>query len=152
MMMNIQKNRGVTLMELMLALVVIAVLLFLAVRYYTVAREGAKVAQAISRIDMAVNASYKWLEGMNQTGFRTINADKLVDKGLLLKQDIKNPWIGTDMSIGPYAVDSDHVSIEYLGIPKTACQSLAAKLKEKTYKSNSECGLKNNAWYFLGVF
>lgn len=159
MMMKIRKNHGVTLMELMLALVVIVVLMFMAVRYYSVARENVKVAETVHRINLAVDASYKWLEGQNQKDFTGITAQKLVDTGLLSEQDTVNPWGGRfdKIVINGFPGAEQYVAIGYYGLPKTVCQSLKQKFMDKVQKINNKprsvcIDQPKVGWGFWGAF
>lgn len=151
------KQLGVTLMELLLALVVIAVIMFMAIRYYTIAREGAKVSEAVTNVNAAVNASYEWMQGVNQADFTGISTTELINKGLLVAQDIKNPWDSSQaMTITPYPNQTNYVAITYTGIPQTACENLKqrfyAKVKEIGGSPASTCAQSGNEWYFRGGF
>lgn len=140
----IKKSNGVTLLELLLVLAVIAAAMFMTVRYFVIARTNYKVVQTIDRINTLVDASYKWVEGQpNFCGSPTsgcaspspnaISLQRLNDAGLISSGDMIDPWNGkTDITVFQFN-SGKNVAI---GFPPLDCsgkiyQALLAKLKSR---------------------
>lgn len=134
------KNLGITLLEVLLSVIVITTLIFAATRYYTTARENAKVMQAVSVINNIANASYTWVEGQpNFEGFG-LNGLEILINAKLLPDNYKNsddgtsnnanPWKGSiDVSgSGTIAPFSSTLKIILYNVPKNACKALNQKI------------------------
>lgn len=124
-----RENKGISLLEIMLVIVIISAISLSATRYYLVTREGARVAQAADVIHNIAEASYTWVQA--QSGFSGISLSVLTDTKLL-PDDYStnptkiNPWHGSlDLS-----VNSDNNLQVTLGSISSynVCQDLAAKV------------------------
>lgn len=126
-----QKNvqRGIGLLELMLALAIIAVLLIMATRYYQSTSQAQKVNQAASDIQAILAATANYRAG-NPTGAFTIASLK----GFLPQSwgdaSKANPW-GGGYTAKEGTKDS-YAIIGATGIPTTACEALSALTKVNT--------------------
>lgn len=166
-------QKAITLLELMLVLLIIAAILFTAIRYYANVRENAKVSEAAAQINLVVDAAYKWMAMQNQNNFcggndtknctNPINLQKLMDAGLLTKNDIKSPWPAADAQLLGLQVNENldnpmYVNVGYNRIPKTACESLVERFKNKVVIINNkptvDCTYQGQAvqWQFYGGF
>ena len=119
------KFRGISLLELMLALVIIAMIVFTVTRYYSVTEENLKVTQAVEMINNIVKASYQWVEG--QPDFKNISIQALIDAGLIPDSYKVNPWKGA-VTI-PGSTLASVLTINMYDLPRTSCQNLLEKLK-----------------------
>jgi Tfp pilus assembly protein PilE len=132
-----REQRGISLLELMLALVVVGALLLLVTRYYQQTRENMRIAQAIEMINNAVNAGYKWLEG--QPNFKAVKVTVLADSQFLpqsYKEGNANPWKGTIDVVS--ANNSDYMTVILTGIPTKSCQNLKEKMLNRALKINNQ--------------
>ncbi|MGB6977090.1 MAG: type 4 pilus major pilin [Gammaproteobacteria bacterium] len=135
------EQKGISLLELMLALVVISALLLLATRYYQQTRENLRVAQAIEMTNNVVNASYKWLEG--QPSFSGISIPTLISSQFLSKSydGNSNPWKGT-IAVGP-ATDTSYIVVTLTNIPSKSCQNLKEKMLNRALKTSDNRDMPN---------
>lgn len=78
-----RKCLGIGILELMLALSIIAVLIVLATRYYNTTRTQQQISQAVADIQAIVGAANSFIIGRPETGFTGIDLDDLYDAGLL---------------------------------------------------------------------
>jgi type II secretory pathway pseudopilin PulG len=131
------EQKGISLLELMLALVVISALLLLTARYYQQTRENLRVAQAIEMINNVVKTSYGWLEG--QPNFGGIRLDTLISSKFLpsFYSGNSNPWKGTievtsaDIKDNNQNVIANHVTVILTNIPAKSCQNLKEKMQSR---------------------
>lgn len=115
---------GIGLLELMLALVIIAVLLLMSVRYFEQASEAKKVADSVKIIHTLIDASFKWVEGQNDfTGFGGVS--DLVNAGILSSDwnTKRDPW-GGNISIIEDNNDKNKISIILDGVPIESCRAI----------------------------
>jgi prepilin-type N-terminal cleavage/methylation domain-containing protein len=133
-----RKQQGVSLLELMLALLVISGLLLLATRYYQQTRESLRVTQAIEMINNVVNASYKWLAG--QPNFSSSNPSfsiPILVTAQFLPQsygttviNTANPWKGS-INVVAASTDNNYITISLSNIPPKSCQNLIEKMQNR---------------------
>ena len=97
---DLNSNKGIGLLELMLSIIVITAIVLGATKYYLVAREAMKVTQAQEIINSVAEAAYKWVEGSpNWSG---LSMDELVtQKGLLPSRYLGkiDPWGGAEVQV-----------------------------------------------------
>lgn len=125
------RQDGFNLLELMLALLVVAALLFTTIRYFVSAEKESRVTQAIKQIDTLVQASYDWVQG--EPSFYKLSIDKLVDSGYLpngFKTGTKNPWLG-NITISADANNPHRLRISLTSVPHKACINLMEKLRSQ---------------------
>lgn len=80
------KCKGIGLLELMLALVVISTLIVMATRYYESASQSQKLAQTVADIRSVVAAERKWRVGQNLATATPPSISTLTSMGLLPKE------------------------------------------------------------------
>lgn len=128
---DVRKQKGNTLLEVLLVLAVSSVLLTLAVRYFNTVDLNRQVTEAISKIDIISRASYEWLSAERQGDFSLISNDGLITLGLVSEADMMSPWGG------PIAVsggdDLQHVKISLNGLGPAGCQNLHRHLLNIAY-------------------
>lgn len=132
---NIDKQRGIGLLELMLALAIIAILLVMATRYFITTSRSEQVNRAVNQIGAINGAVSNWKS--SRVDYTGLDAKALNDIGAIPAAEwngtaIVSPW-GTDVTVGPAAggegagADNSRYSITYSGIPTWACASLEQK-------------------------
>ena len=118
-----KKLRGISLLELILVLAVVAILLVIATRFFEVANRSRQVNNAYQDIKTISAASQSWWEdhGRNYTKLK-LTLTKLVEGGYLVKSYQSNPWGGI---ISVTAASSDQVKVEMTELDTKACANLA---------------------------
>lgn len=140
-----ERQRGNSLLEVLLVLAVSSVLIVLAIRYFTVVDLNMRVARAISQIDMVSRASYEWLEYERAADFSKINAQALLESHLIAKEDLKSPWGGAiEVTAGQ---DPSHVKISLSGISAYGCQDLTRHLQSVAYAEALAQACKQGTYY-----
>jgi Tfp pilus assembly protein PilE len=118
---------GIGLLELMLALAIIAILLVMATRYFETTRGAQQINQALQMLQTTMTASDNWYttyKSYRDTPKGDVDITKLADLGLVPKDfttDTINPW-GGKISVTPK--DNDHVNIELTAVPAGDCKYL----------------------------
>lgn len=120
-----QRSTGIGLLELMLSLLVIAIIIFTATKYFTLTSENLRVAQAGEMVNNITDASYKWSQG--QPDFTNVSIQALNLSGFLPNDYDKGPWPGSTISIAPDST-KQKIVITITGMTATACQNLAEKM------------------------
>lgn len=126
-----KKQLGISLLEVLLSLSIIAIILVLATRYFFVATNNNKVNTAVSQVSGIVAAVHTW-KGIN-TSYEGVNVQVLYDAGQLENfpgldattasaVELKDLW-GDQYDVAP-AGDNNHVTIS-LTLPTAGnCQAL----------------------------
>lgn len=132
------KNLGVTLLELMLVLSVIAAIALAVTRYYATAREEAKITQAVSMVNDVVSASFTWVGGFSNFGGDpqasppiSLNTSTLVKAGLLPAIYLKanaNPWQGS-IKVAVGKADTNKMEVTLDKVPINSCTALKKKIE-----------------------
>jgi type II secretory pathway pseudopilin PulG len=117
------KQRGISLLEVMLSISVIALILVMATRFFYVANNNNKVNTAISQVAGLEAAMYSW-KGANLT-YEGVDIDKLFAAGELVnfpgsgeengKQVLYTPWGTSEYMVE--AVEGGGAAIRAANIP-----------------------------------
>lgn len=119
-----QFNKGISLIELMLALAIIAILLVMATRYYVVARSEQQLNSGVEMVQAVQAASQKWLVEHND--YAGISLSELINYNLLPSKYTSNPWGGV---INVDAANNNaNVKITFENIPASACGNLVQRI------------------------
>jgi|GEM_PF-2146015 len=136
-----KQHLGLSLLELMLVLTVVATILLASTRFFRIATENAKVNNAVSMIHEITDASFKWYETNPAFDNGNFNFQTLVNMQLLpikyfnpSKPAIKNPWNG---GISIEAFGPEHFNVNMTGVPVVSCTKLKNQLAE--YNANCVC-------------
>lgn len=132
-------QRGISLLELMLSLAIIAILLVMATRYYQITRQSQQVDEAVEMITAVYTAGNSWLE--SHTGFADNMITEFIKDGSLpadFANPNVNPW-GGKLEAAPYLTTLTTLTVTMENVPSTACQNLAAKVSQKMPGSVSFC-------------
>lgn len=133
--MKIKKSiNGISLLELMLALAIIAVLLVMATRYFNLARNIQQTNEAENMLQTTMNAVDNWywtFKKFRGTPNGDISIENLVAMNLLPKDfanTTANPW-GGHLVINPQS--NGQVSIEFDNISSKDCTTLQNNMTKK---------------------
>lgn len=140
------KQYGISLLEVLLSLVVIATITTMAIRYFTVTTRSMRVSTSIKEIKRLTNISYEWLEAQHQIDFSgkptgsPISMQVLADTRLIenLDHEKYNPWGGT-INVEPGSNPS-YVKITLTQIPQKDCRAIVRLLKNSNHLKNTPCG------------
>jgi type II secretory pathway pseudopilin PulG len=172
----IYKQRGFSLAEALLVVVIGATIIAMTIRLLTQNTFTSKIAQVDATIQTLTNASYTWLQAQNQLDFNggaacassgganEINMQKLYDAGLITFNCPTtgvcsvNPWGGTvrvEHYSNPYTpstCDSQYVMITYTNVPLLACRSLVNRMALLSYKDQTQAAqCTQNGSYFIAL-
>lgn len=157
-----KKQLGISLLEIVLALVIIASIVTLSVRYFTVTSRQLKVTHAEKQIREVTKASYEWLQAQMQQNFSsnpdgtTINMEQLINAGLITSNDqddhvyLLNPW-GGRVLVTPGA-DPSYVRITMTNVPEKDCRSLRQQLITVTRRNSPEPSCSSDVNQYFGEF
>lgn len=145
-----KKNFGITLLEVMLSLVVIAVIVALSIRYFGVSENQAKVSTAATNVKTLVQASQDWLSEQKAADFTNITNAALLNAGLVTNADLTNPWNSTiPICVQPggaaqvSGASSMHVAIYILISDPGSCNLLSGELSNAILSTdgNTQCAI-----------
>lgn len=125
-----KKSLGISLLEVLLAVVIIGLIITLSIRYFLVAQRGLRIEQSIASIKEITQASYQWLQQQRQGDFKSpkaISIDDLVSIGLIQTQMTKDSWGGL-ITVEP-GQNEEYVKITLNNIPKVDCLGLARQIQ-----------------------
>ncbi len=148
--------RAFSLIELLLVLTVTAGLLLGGAKLFVSARNHAREAQALEKINNIVDASFRWLAAGNRKNFcgatgnsgcstTPITNQRLIDAGLLSRQEFYTPWKVNDAEalifVNPVSNKPEMLEISVPSVPAKICNSLVNKLANKA--ANAICNQNN---------
>lgn len=127
------KEKGIGLLELMLALAIISVLLVAATRYFASTDSSRKVNDAVNMLQAVINASEDWRTSKNS--YADISLTELEKQGLLPNWgDTSNPWGGGIIVAGT----ATSITLKLTNVPQKDCLSLSS-IMDKKGVTGSEC-------------
>lgn len=151
------KLNGISLIECLLSLAIIASISLMAVRYYIVTTRDMRVSEAITQIKRITSASYEWLSIQRQNDFsgsdggQTITIQQLVEDKLINDtKDTLTPW-GGQVQVAPADDDSKYIKITFNNVPQQACHNLAQQLDYINKDKTNTCENKRGN-VFVGEF
>ncbi len=128
------KSRGISLIELLLSLAIIAILLVMATRFYESTRSSQQVNDATNVLQHLMAASDKWFsvyKSYQKTDNGDISLPQLITLGWLPKNFVfanANPW-GGSINITPE--DSTHVKFMLAHVPAKDCLNMQELLQQQ---------------------
>lgn len=150
-------KKAISLLEILLALIIIASITMMAVRYFIITSRDAKITHAIRQVKTLTRASYAWLDAQRQADFSDKDGGTAVSTSALLEaqlidspQDTTDPWGGA-IEVAPGSNPS-YVKIELGQLPEKDCRNLTQQLKYINHakeESNCHTGDQN---IFIGEF
>src|SRR5579871_4245828 len=121
----LSKQCGITLLEVLLSLAIIAIILVTATRYFQSTHSSQQVNEAVKMLQSVVSASdnWYWTYKSYQTANGSININALADMNLVPSDfaSSSNPWGGT-ISVTPEG--DDHVKIQLTQMDTNDCNNL----------------------------
>ncbi len=143
------KLTGVTVIELLLVLAVIAAVLLGSTKLYQIVDNNRKVNDAVDMILAVYQAG-------GQYDTLPVNADNMiptfVDQGYLtsdFEQDSANPWGGSVKATTPSA---NQLSVTLSNVPAELCSNLGAKFKKMNNAQATPCDAEKTAQDFKVTF
>lgn len=134
-------QRGISLLELMLSLAVIAMVLVLATRYFMNTRTSQQVNEAAEMITAVYAAGESWLQTQNSLEKNMIPI--FINNGSIpsdFNESNINPWGGDIEAIG----DDEKLTVILNQVPADACQNLAVKIQQKMHPTQVTCHQTSN--------
>lgn len=138
--MKYSRERGISLLEIMLVLVVAAGIIIAASRYFTVTRLNQQVNEAATMINNVYVAA---LQYSNNNDLSTINISTLINGGSLpadFDNSEANPWSGSISAAGAGNV----LTVTLSNVPEKACANLTARFSSPT-SSSAVCNPNSGA-------
>lgn len=125
-----KKQAGISLLELVLAIAIVATMIIAATRFYQTTKQNAEAQNSLTMVHEIVDASYKWYE--SHPNFSTISFTELVKAGLLptsYNDDKRfNPW-GGHITIGAGS-SYDKLLLTFTEVPADPCKKLEQQLQQ----------------------
>lgn len=151
--MNNSLQRGLSLLEVLLSISIIAILIVMSVRLFSIAMLNTRVAESISQLKRLTRASYQWLETQSQQDFSNANGgtkitvNKLTSANLISAQDGTTPWGGT-VTIKPNPNDKTQVRIIFANVPAHACKNLGREMENVAISATTpaQCNAAENTF------
>lgn len=155
------RQLGISLLEVLLVLVIVASILLMAVRYFSVSVRNTRVATSVRQIQFLTRASYEWLQTQKQENFSddpngtTISLQKLIDAGLVTPDDkgeYLDSW-GGNIIVAP-GKDARFVKITFENLPGHACAQLRRQLTPiiRVGSNEPKCDQADNKNTYFGEF
>ena len=133
-----KNNKGIGLLELILAFTIIAVMLSIVVRYYTTVNSYGRVNTAVEILQSVIDGVEEWKAAKdNYSGITAIS--DLVERNLVpsnFSNSNINPWGG---SIAVVTKDAAHVTFALTNIPKNDFKMLDSLMQKKNVCPATAC-------------
>lgn len=85
-------KKGFTLVELLVVLVILAVIMSIAIPSVTSSIERSKQKQKDAKIELIESAAEIYFDRYKNSGETSVNIETLINKGLLTKEQAKDPF------------------------------------------------------------
>lgn len=133
------KQRGISLLEVMLSLAIIAIILVMAVRYYRTAQQSQQVSNAISLMNGIVAAETQYAIGNSNQYTTDILA---LIRGGYYPGNPTNPVAPSDPWGNPIglAKGSAGFQVQFPGVPSTSCAALDNVIKNEAVTTSGCSG------------
>lgn len=144
-----QSSSGLSLLEVIFSLTIIAVILAVVVHYFYDNQLNLQVSKAATQIQQLASVSYEWQTAQSQKDFSGISIDALQAAGLLEKN---SDYTGLDPWGGHFVVSADadnphYVQIALPSIPESACNNLREKMKNLAHAQASDIDCSQNNYF-----
>lgn len=134
---NIVRQAGIGLLELMLSLAIIAVLLIMATRYYSSAHSNQQISQAVDQFTSIAGAVRNWRVDNPFEAVSGLTVGKLNTDGYLPSSitSTSNPWRGSTTLKNQGGAK---FTIEMTNVPAETCDKLETRL-QGSFDPNATC-------------
>lgn len=130
----VKRQEGVSLLEAMLFLVIAAIVLMVALRYFTQSNEGQKINNAYDQ-HMGILSAQAAYTADGNAGDTTDGIDNLITKGYLSNAFKLDPWGGTNT----LAVAQGVPTITSTAVPQDSCDKVKARISSTITGSVPTC-------------
>ncbi|MFU8797520.1 MAG: type II secretion system protein [Gammaproteobacteria bacterium] len=130
-MINRHYQQGIGLLELMLSLAIIALIMIMATRYYSVVQQQQKITQALQISAATLQAAHTW--GAGQSEFPTKPDElqmALVKAGLLPESYLTNPW-GGQLELKGRETNGPYLGFTFRRIPSAQRKEICGVLERQ---------------------
>jgi len=121
-----RQQRGISLLEVMLSLAIIAIILVMAARYFGLASNTSKLNQATNQINEIIQGLAQWQN--NEGNYAGASLQSLYTQGFITQQTGKgtgaNSW-GGNITL---EANTNTATIAFTGIPNSACLNLRNRM------------------------
>ena len=152
---NRVKQQGISLLEVLLSLSIIAIILVMATRYFFIASNNNKINTAREQIGSVIEAVHSW-KGQNPTySSGTLTIGNLIEQGYLtLSSSVEQAADGNSTLYGPWgqaiqltapAAPGDPVTVSLTTPSQNDCDRLASSFAYTSASNKPQCGGNDNA-------
>jgi type II secretory pathway pseudopilin PulG len=141
------RQKGITLLEILLVVLIAAGIISAAVTYYTQTLGASRVSETAALIEQINKAGHEWLQiPINQTDNYQSNFQNLTSIDNLISLDLlscpnnsckKNAWGGTVAVNGDSGSQYQYMTIALSGLPSGDCARLQEQMKNIAPQSAS---------------
>jgi Tfp pilus assembly protein PilE len=142
-------SRGIGLLELMLSIGIIALVIIMATRYFSVVREQQKISQTMTMVTTLLQAGRTYVTGVHPTCTATLNS-LLAEAGLIPKdygEGKPGPWGSVTITASASGDLCQNFEIKLGGVPAgmrtTMCQMLTTNIMGNQTEGS---GKVNHVW------
>lgn len=141
--------RGASVLELLLAVIVVSLASVLAFRLVSSTISHARVVRMVHEINELTVASYTWLHKRKQENFlqpSPITLARLLRAGVLKKEKFGSSVRGRIL-VKP-GKNARYVHIELAGLSRSACRALVHELETVSHSAPPQCASKTGNIYY----
>jgi len=133
----LKQQQGIGLLELMLALAVIAMMMVAASRYYQSTQVARRVQIAVESVQALYAANERYVQDY---GISTVTLADLTSKGYLPADfgDTANPW-GGDITLALASSSTVYLKATFSKVPESDCKNVYNKLHAKFFVKTVDC-------------
>ena len=128
---KLNKQRGISLLEVMLSLAIIAIILVMATRYFGIASRSSKLNTATSMVNEIRQGVEQY---HNNQGIYPVSLTDLKNSGFITQQTAtgETPWANTNITLTPGAIGGTPTITISGGWSAVDCQNMANRFTPGT--------------------
>lgn len=138
---NVRRQTGISLLELMLSLAIIAVILTMATRFYTQANQNQKINDGISMVTGLIGGANSWM--MSTPNINITKLSDLIKSGYVPTSfgGASGEGVGANPWAGDIVVSSTNqvANITLTNIPTPQCENIVTRFKSDYDTTSSAC-------------
>lgn len=148
-----QLQSGISLLEVLLSIAIVAAIAAFTCRFIQVTLVNTSITETVTRVNKLVKSSYDWLQQQrvedflgnpDGSGESGITASKLVSSGLAQPRDLKTAWGNISITAAPQ--DPRRIAMTLDHLPSGICHNLERRIPQAT--SNAHCQGQQLTWIF----